>query len=247
MIICDRYKYLFIQVPQTACSAIAKELVDNYNGEPILRKHSNYYDFIRIAKETQKRYFSFCGVRNPLDSVVSTYVKHKKNHQGGYTNQKRLKVHGGWVTKRELEMFKFTQNETHSFGGFLKRFYRQAYTSNADVNRPYCDFVIRYENLNDDFSLLLQKIGIKQCRPLPTLNTTEGKQDYLQYYTDQATKRYAVKTFGPFMRQWGYEFPADWPSKNYGYFAMGKYNLLTKLRIHYFKWYKRMPERNPCR
>ena len=246
MVISERYKYLFIQVPQTACSAIAKELVENYQGALILRKHSNYWDFNRIATEEQKQYFIFCGVRNPLDSVVSTYVKHKTNHKGGYTDPKRLKAYGGWVTKRELEMFKFIRNKTHSFEEFLKRFYRQAYTNNADINRPYCDFVIRYENLNDDFSLLIKKIGLEQRRLLPTLNTTEGKQSYLKYFANESTQRYAVRIFGPFMRQWNYEFPANWPLINSGYIALKKYNILTKLRTLYFKWYKRLPERNPC-
>lgn len=79
-------------------------------------------------------------------------------------------------------MFKFTQNKIHLFGDFLKRFYRQVYTSNTDINSPYCDFIIRYENLNDDFTLLLQKIGVKQKSPLPMCNKTVGKKEYHKYF-----------------------------------------------------------------
>ena len=58
---------------KTASSAVAAELCENYAGEMILKKHSTIAEFRRQATEDEKSYFTFAGVRNPLDVAVSRY------------------------------------------------------------------------------------------------------------------------------------------------------------------------------
>ena len=43
MIISHKHKYVFVELPQTASSAIAKELKANYDGHEILFKQSPLY------------------------------------------------------------------------------------------------------------------------------------------------------------------------------------------------------------
>jgi hypothetical protein len=47
---------------------------------------------------------------------------------------------------------------------------------------------------------------------LPVVNKTTGKEDYLKYYTPDIRER-SIYIFGPFMQQWGYEFPKEWGNK----------------------------------
>jgi hypothetical protein len=73
MVISHTYKYLFVELPHTASTAIHQELCENYEGIPIIRKHAPYHEFIRIATAEEKVYFVLSGIRNPLDEAVSIY------------------------------------------------------------------------------------------------------------------------------------------------------------------------------
>ena len=66
MIISHKYKFLFIGLPFSASSAISKELHLNYNGEPLLRKHSMYYEFKNLATEDELNYFVFANASTIL-------------------------------------------------------------------------------------------------------------------------------------------------------------------------------------
>ena len=246
MVISHKYRYIFIQIPQTACTAIGGELIEYYQGEKILRKHSNYTDFKRIVKDQEMGYTKFCGVRNPLDVAVSVYVKHKKNQLDAYTDPQKRKDSGGWVTKRELAMYQFTQNKGHNFGSFLKKFYPFSYTSNTNINAGYCDTVIRYEEINNDFTKILKRLNIKQVRNVPVVNVTNGKDKIFKYYNNNLVKKHAVRVFAPFMAEWNYRFPKDWDVAPLSTIWKLEYKWLKAIRYYYYKYYNKMPEKINC-
>jgi len=47
MVYSEKYNYLFVQLPRTGNTAISKELIENYSGQRILKKHSKYKEFIK--------------------------------------------------------------------------------------------------------------------------------------------------------------------------------------------------------
>jgi len=48
------------------------------------------------------------------------------------------------------------------------------------------------------------------ARPLPVVNKTgEKREAFWSYYTPEV-QDYARRIFGPFMKEWGYEFPPEW-------------------------------------
>ena len=49
MVIDRRYKFIFVELPLTATSAISKELREVYGSEPILNKHATYHKFLKQA------------------------------------------------------------------------------------------------------------------------------------------------------------------------------------------------------
>jgi len=73
MIISNKYKYVFIELPRTGTTAISQELCDFYGGERIFEKHSKYSFFKKNATLEQQGYFIFSCLRNPLDRTVSLY------------------------------------------------------------------------------------------------------------------------------------------------------------------------------
>ena len=86
MIISHRYRYIFIENPLTATWSLHKELYQYYDGSPILHKYATFQGFWRIASEKEREYFLFITVRNPLDKLVSRYLKYKYDARGAFSD-----------------------------------------------------------------------------------------------------------------------------------------------------------------
>lgn len=71
------------------------------------------------------------------------------------------------------------------------------------------DHVIRYESIQADFSAFLNAVGAEQVRPLPVVNKTAEKADFASYYPREIHEA-ARYVFGPYMKEWGYDFPESW-------------------------------------
>ena len=212
MVISDKYKYLFIEMYNTGSTSISNELCEFYDGRRILRKHSRYHEFLKTATEEQKKYFVFSGIRNPMDTVISVYSKFANNHKGKYTDPQQWRKNGGYVKDKRLQLFSDIKNAQLTFQEYFLKYYKVPYDRWSRLDHEKFDYIIRYENIQSDFRTVLQKLNIEPVRDLPTLNKTEGKQDYTNYYTPEIQKR-AVFVFGPFMDKWGYSFPGDWNVK----------------------------------
>ena len=211
MILSHRYRYLFIQVPRTASSSIGIELCKNYAGEPILHKHCCYDEFLEQAGPEEREYFVFAGVRNPLDSLVTEYFRRKA---GERTKENVL----------HLEKYVFIRDKEASFPEFVKRFHYHFHKTDRSFYRGV-DFVYKYENLQEDFSRVLEKLGIEQKRLLPQFNMSTGKTEpFLSYYTEEIQPIVRIVMNGR-MKQTGYEFPEDWQTST----AKMPYILMTAL------------------
>ena len=188
MVICHKYKYVFVELPNTATSAIHKELCEYYDGIPIFHptkgRHIHYQEFMRTAQPEERDYFAFSCIRNPLDVVVTNYFKHRTNHNGTFTDPKMWKRNGGWVTDHDLKKFRFIRETGADFPTYFERFYRfPPYDNWSRLSHQELDFVIRFENLQDDFAEVLELLGIEPQRPLPVRNQTSGRErDFWLYY-----------------------------------------------------------------
>ena len=238
MIISHRHKYLFIEIPHTGTTAISQELRDLYDGEEILRKHSHYYEFERIATEVEKGYFVFGGIRNPLDIAVTKYVKFKTDHKNNYTNPARRVENGGSISRTQLKRFEFAQQTEADFSAFFRKYYRLPYNSISCMSLHHCNMLIRYEHLQDDFAETLKKIGIGQERPLPRVNKTGAKkQHFTEYYTPEIIPQ-AKRSLGPYMSEWGYDFPTNWGAAEVSAMNRTSYQLVNQVRFFYWKHIK---------
>lgn len=210
MIISYKYRYLFVESPNTGSTAISAELQQLYDGQSILKKHSRYFEFVNsVGEKNAKKFFVFSSVRNPLDAQVSIYYKYKNNHRQRYTNPAELIENGGSVTKTDLKRYNYIKKKDLSFIGYLKKFLPFPYDTWSRLSHKQFDFIIRYENLQEDFSQVLSRIGIPQSRPIPLVNPTKKEQTYEQLF-EASTYHFAANTFGPFMKKWNYAFPKEW-------------------------------------
>lgn len=242
MIVSHRHRYVFVELPLTGSTAIAKELVECYGGEPFLKKHSTYQDFLRAAEPLCHGYFVFSGIRHPLDQVVSRYSKLRSDHKGKYSglssaNAPRARgLHFVMLRWLQSRRFEFVNAGDASFEAFLFKYYRVPYSDWSVLSHKQFDAVTRFETLAEDFDRTLRAIGIEPLRPLPLRNKTQNKAEWVAYYADDRVRNHAARVFGPFMKYWGYDFPAGWSQRGPSAGDESMYKVLTTLRSLYWRY-----------
>ncbi len=243
MIISHKYKFVFIGLPFSASSAITKDLYDKYEGMAYLRKHALYQDFIKHATVQEKKYFVFAVLRNPMEMVVSHYVKMKNNVDGNFTNPKLFAENGGHITKRHRVKFTFIQKNNSSFQEYFLKFYNKPYDNLSSMTLDSCDFVIRYENIEQDYFVVLNKLGITNPGSLPIINKTAGKKDDLDFYYTKEIQKRAISVFGPFMKEFGYKFPETWNNTSVKITDIIYFKILRRARKINELWIKKHSKR----
>ncbi|MDP9463157.1 MAG: sulfotransferase family protein [Actinomycetota bacterium] len=195
-----------MELPHTGTKAISAELRELYDGSMILRKHARYSEFLRTASAAEREYFTFSCIRNPLDVAVSVYFRYKTDHLGRYSERRRN------VSRGDSEMFDFIRRTEADFPTYFRREYRRPLPYDDFSNEAHhtFDFIVRFENLQEDFATVLGMLGIEPKRSLPIVNrTTERQTDFVSYYPPELIPR-ARWVFGPYMEKWGYRLPNGW-------------------------------------
>ncbi len=233
MIISHKYRYLFIEIPLTGSWAIHHELCNYYGGEPILHKHASYPEFARIASQDERSYFVFATVRNPLDKAVSSFFKLKTDHKGAFSDPETLKSLK--VDYVDLKRFQFIRASDATFDSYFLRsnLWNRPYSDMIELSSEYLDYVIGFENLQEDFSEVLRRLEIRQVRPVPVTNKTKGRRASWETYYSPRTYEKAKKVFGPAMKKWGYDFPESWGAHRVTWFDQGKYLLVNEAKKFY--------------
>jgi hypothetical protein len=234
MIVSHRYKYLFVEFPHTASTAIRGELLAHYNGVPILHKHATHIDFKKIATAEEKNYFVFSCIRNPLDVAVTVYHKCRKLNSRitEYPKVKRYHLHHWLIEGRKAALVASARTD---FPTYFRRTYRLPHSDWSNLAHLDFDFIIRYENLQEDLAQVLKLLGIEQKKPLALVNRTDGKsRDFISYYTPDIIPR-ARWVFGPYMQAWGYRFPEEWGDEPVHWLNQLEYCIICMLRNFYWQ------------
>ena len=149
-----------------------------------------------LPKDHQTR-FKFTFVRNPWSRILSTY-KDKVVHQ--------------WSDTYPEEDHRWRINKYKRFAG--KDF--KYFINNLDVNQDRhtmpqesllpvgnINFTGRFENLQQDFNIICDKIGIERHK-LPHKNKSKHKH-YTEYYDDE-TREIVAKKYAKDIEYFGYRF-----------------------------------------
>lgn len=235
MIISHKNQYVFIEVPRTGTSAVSAELCSFYDGQRILRKHSSYWNFLAKRRQEWKDYQIFSSIRNPMDSIVSLYFKLKNSQKNPFQKSKSIGL--GIGDSYFKEHYCFAQVNGNNFSDYFLKFYKRPY-HDMTVSHDSMDFVMKFENLQQDFDQFLSMINIRKIRNLPIVNVTNRRsRDFWCYYEERTWER-AFHVFGPYFKNWNYKFPDNWGSCR----AMGcdelRWRLLNPfVKIAYFFFY----------
>lgn len=211
MVISDEYRYVFIQIPMTGCTAVASELIRRYGGRHILTKHATYKQFYQQASAEQRSYFIFASIRNPFDRVVSHYHKFLSNHED-YLNPEKHQLQSAQTTRYQLTRVSYIRQTEANFSQYFRKFYRRLNPKLPphQLAIEQAQFVARFENLARDFLTVLHHLEISAEGELPLVNPTpEREKSFVQYY-DESICKLASSAIGPFARYWGYEIPSEW-------------------------------------
>ena len=135
-------------------------------------------------------YFSWSFVRNPWDRLLSTYINKIINkHDNG--------IGYDWSQSKSFKDFILKVKNANITD--CNRHIRSLYTFfPKDI-----DFIGKLENLQQDFDIICDKIGIPR-QQLPHKNKTNHKH-YTEYY-DEETKQIVAEKYAKDIECFGYKF-----------------------------------------
>lgn len=240
MKVSHKYRYVFVELPQTASSAVGLELLENYSAENFKEKHALYREFSKTANNEEKDYFVFSSIRNPMDVVVSKYLKYLNNHHNYHSKKRRIL--NGRLDRiispiRENNRYKWIQKNNATFDQFFEKYYSWPYTNWSVVEHHKFDYVMRFEDTENDFKKVLKKINIPLVRELPIRNKTENKREAHTYFESERSREKAQYIFGPFMQLWGYTFPSEWGEIKIPEKAFKDFKRINRLKTIFWKYF----------
>jgi hypothetical protein len=169
----DRHRCIFVHIPKAAGVSVSKKLFGCLGGG-----HPPIADYAHVFSPAEfKDYFKFTFVRNPWDRLLSAYMflakggfnegdaEWAKRNLAPYANFRDFVK--GWVNEKNI------WSKQH--------FYPQSYflTLNGEIA---VDFVGRFENIDSDFEVVAQRLGLDNR--LDHLNSS-GKKNYRDYYDEE--------------------------------------------------------------
>lgn len=197
-------KCLYIHIPKCAGTSIENILY----GKPLIRfdienklwiQHATVKELVEyyFSEEELESLFTFAIVRNPFDRFVSSY-------------NWLCSVEGVPKTKETFRDFVFVRNEFEFLIGEKYRYEKRNYyhhllpqieflEKDGDV---VVDYVGRFENLQEDWNKISQKIRIDTI--LPYLN--KEKHDHYSSYFDEETRAVVEERYKRDLEYFGYEY-----------------------------------------
>ena len=224
MIISHTHKYIFIKSAKTAGTSLEAAL-SNYCGDndiitPLydyefnrdkngqwIHHAMNYGDYRqhesgitirnKVGQDIWNSYFKFSIARNPWDRVVSLFNWKARNDPA-------LKPR-----KRFYHRLGFPFDELEKTKELFTVFAKEDWKTNDDFyiidDELSVDFIVRYENLANDFSEVCNRIGIENIT-LPHLKSGFRKRFHYSEYYNEESKSVIAERHKNDIRLFGYQF-----------------------------------------
>ena len=192
---------LYIRLPRCGSTTIASFCKQNnikffggrdmgfWGGDTLLKKHTspNLYKCISnyVGKEVYNKSFVFTTIRNPYSRAVSMYK------------------HSSWSSAKTFKDF-CNAIKKEKYPSMAAKWHNSTIAEHIISNdKLKVDFVVRLENLQQDFNIVCDKIGIPH-KELPHYNKSKHKY-YTEYY-DEETKEIVAEKYAKDIEYFNYEF-----------------------------------------
>ncbi len=189
-----KHKFIFVRVAKTASTSIIKLIPELQRCCSNWKYDCNHIPVWHLKENLDKNiidtYFKFAFVRNPFERMVSVVKYANRWHRNRGTN-----MH--FEFKEFVSSFNNKSNPTH-----LENVQSSKYGSQYDFTRG-CDFIGKFENLQEDFNIICDKIGIPR-QQLSHKNATNHKH-YTEYYDDE-TRSIVAEKYAKDIEYFGYKF-----------------------------------------
>lgn len=220
------HKFIFVHIPKCAGTSVGQTLIDltmkdgdewhayACNGEHVkpgvcrmfgAERHWDEFD-----EEMWKEYFVFTFTRNPWDRMVSHYkFRHQDFGVNGfdYFVKNFESVYEKWSDENDLYGERI---HTPSQTDFLRGTFDYDIQGKGIDYRKYIDFYGKFENLQEDFDTILNKIGIDITATsydgIWWSNKSEYKIDNWKTMYTQELREYVAIKFSEDIQNFGYKF-----------------------------------------
>lgn len=212
----NNFNLISIHCPRTGGTAIHQAL-----GQSVMyRDHSSWQDIRKRFPDVWDTAFIFATVRNPFDWLVSLY-----NYSGEWPSRaqsERPQLGAPVNIGGQRGLPKRTFNDYVKYPTMLV--HESPFITQSQTIGPDIDFIIKFENLQEGFDKLCDKIG----RPRSILSiaapTPNRTKDYRPYYTPKLIQ--SVKDiFYKDLKRFNYTYDTYWNT------ICTKYNYLNKKEI----------------
>ena len=192
-----KHKFIFIHIPKCAGSSLHGVFRQYGDDSDFNYGHPTFQQYCDKYKQSID-YTKIISIRNPWDRLLSTFYYLKGGGNGYFYDIELKKI--------------FNIYETN-FKDWVVHFLKEALELNLPINhfkpisfyisKKDIDYVIRTENIQEDFDIVCDKIGIPK-QELPYINKSKHKH-YTEYYDDE-TKQIVAEKYAKDIEYFGYKF-----------------------------------------
>ena len=193
MLICDKYKFIFIHVTKAAGTSIEQTFRSDsfFSKRYVCAMDARNF----VGQKKWEKYFKFAIVRNPWDKIVSMYRYRKKigRISKGLSFKKFIKL-------IDSAKIKHDDGRKHKF-----------FTCNQldccvdEDGEVILDYIGRFEKLQKHWKYICRKIGKNRILPHVKSSKKKKQKGYQTYYDDE-TKKLVAARFSKDIEYFGYEF-----------------------------------------
>jgi hypothetical protein len=192
------HNFIFIHIPKCGGTSIEhafnvglnrldiKGLTGRHN--KVLLQHLKFSEIENQTEIDISNYFKFTFVRNPWSREVSSFLYEKRfvKRPGGVQND----------FKDFLKNPRY-MNPQHAFCQF-------DYITNSN-GEPSLDFIGKFENLQQDFDRICNKIGVPQKKLPHSCKSNFRNKPYVGFY-NSTTKKMVAEKYAKDIEYFGYKF-----------------------------------------
>ena len=203
------HKFIFIHIPKTGGTSIEQFFkpdilpdVRNYDcfygwdkKHKFWRQHATMQQINDLYEKDLTGYFKFGFVRNPWSRALSDFIWMTEVHtpfiKGSFVDYLLL--------RNNFKRIMIKQRRKYRMDHIIPQ---SDFLFDADGNL-LVDFIGRFENLQEDFNTICDKIGIPRQK-LPHKNKSKHKH-YTEYYDDE-TRSIVAEKYAKDIEYFGYKF-----------------------------------------